>query len=277
VTSHHLPPFSGDPRSQGTKENPQPTSGGPDPSTRAARPPPSAQRAPTSRRSPLHLLLSRRDFLRRISTAKRTHSVRIRVNKRQHHSMLANHWLELRSASLLVYHRHMAPPSPLPRSLSNIGWIRNPSYRIRLDPPKGAPFPYRHSPPGSPPQLRPDPIPPDLHSHVSTSPKTGPNGITPASDLADLPNSLRADRDTTLVHSPDSPSTVVGLKFLTINAQKAGTNSPSMADLVTMLDQHPPDFLFLTETPLHPHSGALLHALRNRGYRIHHHPSNASF
>ena len=54
---------------------------------RPVRPPPSAQRAPTSRSSPLLLLLSTRDLLRRIYTTKRTHSFRIRANKRQHQSM----------------------------------------------------------------------------------------------------------------------------------------------------------------------------------------------
>ncbi len=44
-----------------------------------------------------------------------------------------------------------------------------------------------------------------------------------------------------------------------------------------MIDQHSPDLFFLTETPMHPHSGALIHALRNRGYKVHHHPSNAPF
>ena len=28
---------------------------------------------------------------------------------------------------------------------------------------------------------------------------------------------------------------------------------------------------------MHPHSEGLLHALRNRGYRVHYHPSNAPF
>ena len=44
-----------------------------------------------------------------------------------------------------------------------------------------------------------------------------------------------------------------------------------------MVDAHSPDFLLLTETPMHPHSGALLHALRNRGYKVHHHQVNAPF
>ena len=96
----HPPPFSEDPRNQGARKNTELTYGSPDPETRAARPPPSAQRGPTSRSSPLFLQLSKRDLLSRISTVKRTHSVRIRSNKRQHQSMLTVHWPELRSASL---------------------------------------------------------------------------------------------------------------------------------------------------------------------------------
>jgi hypothetical protein len=69
----------------------------------------------------------------------------------------------------------------------------------------------------------------------------------------------------------------VELRFLTINVQKAGANNPSLVDIITMMDQHSPDFLFLTKTPLAPHSGALRQALRNRGYRIHHTPVNALF
>jgi hypothetical protein len=41
------------------------------------------------------------------------------------------------------------------------------------------------------------------------------------------------------------------------------------------MDLNTPDFLLLTETPPLPHSGALKHTLRNRGYNIHSHPVNA--
>jgi hypothetical protein len=191
------------------------------------------------------MLLSKRDFLGRISTAKRTHYVRIRENKRQHQSMLMDPWPELRPSSLPVYPRKTAPPPPLPRSMPNLGWIRDPPYRIRLDPPKGVPFPFPHPTPDSQPYLHPCPIPPDPDNHMSTSPKTGLDGITPTFDLADLPTSRRADRDTLPGHTPDSPSTAEGLKFLTINAQKAGANSSSLVEIITMMDQHSPDFLFL--------------------------------
>ncbi len=45
--------------------------------------------------------------------------------------------------------------------------------------------------------------------------------------------------------------------------------------VVTLLDQHSPDILLLTETPLQVYSGPLTHALRNRGCKIHHNPSNS--
>ncbi len=35
-------------------------------------------------------------------------------------------------------------------------------------------------------------------------------------------------------------------------------------------------FLFLVETPMHPHSGTLLHTIRSWGYKTHRHPFNAS-
>jgi len=65
------------------------------------------------------------------------------------------------------------------------------------------------------------------------------------------------------------------LTFLNLDAHKAEAISPSMADIITVLDQHTPDFLFVTETPLHPHSGALVHRLRNWGIRLHCHSSIA--
>jgi len=191
--------------------------------------------------------------------------------------MLTDHWPELRTASLPVYHRSKTPPPPLPRSLPSFGWKRYPSHMIRLNLPKGAPLPFPHSPPGSPPQLRPCPFSPDSNSHMSTSPKADEDGITPPPELASLPTAPRTDRDTISGHALASPSTVESLKFLTINTPKAGANNPSLVDIVTMLDQHSPDFLFLTEIPMHIHSGPLLHTLRNRGYRVHHHPSNAPF
>ena len=60
-----------------------------------------------------------------------------------------------------------------------------------------------------------------------------------------------------------------GLRFFTIITQNTRANNPSLVDIVKVPDQHSP------ETPMHPYSGALLHAPRNRGYAVHHHPPNA--
>jgi len=155
-----------------------PTYGGHAPPIWVARPPPSAHWAPISRGSPLILLLSIRDLLRRTTTVKRPHSIRIRASKRQHQSMLTGHWLSLRSASLPVYHRKLALPPPLPRSLPSLGWIRDHAYRLRYDPPKGAPFPFPHTPPGFPPPSCLDPLPPDTDYRMSTSPNASPDGPT---------------------------------------------------------------------------------------------------
>jgi hypothetical protein len=59
------------------------------------------------------------------------------------------------------------------------------------------------------------------------------------------------------------------LSFLTLDAQKAGPNNPSLVDIVSLLDSQTPDFLLLTETPLLPNNKALTHILRKRGYKIH--------
>jgi hypothetical protein len=65
------------------------------------------------------------------------------------------------------------------------------------------------------------------------------------------------------------------LSFLTLNVQKAGLNSPSLVDLVSLLDLHTPYFVQFTNTPLLPSNGARTHILRNMGYKINYHPINA--
>jgi hypothetical protein len=72
----------------------------------------------------------------------------------------------------------------------------------------------------------------------------------------------------------DTPSK--RLFFLTLNVQKAGHSNPSQVDAVSILDTHTPDFHILTDTLLLPHNGALTHILRNKGHKIHFHPTNAS-
>ena len=163
-----------------------------------------------------------------------------------------------------------------------MGWAPDPTFVIRTDPLKGASYPFPHSPPGSPhpeedrePRSEgqtPTPGTPTQReegtggTHNSRSPTHGGTRLSP-SWSTDTPS------DTTL--TPVVDSTHTSLKFLTINAQKAGPNSPSLSDIVTILDEHNPDVLFLTETPQHSRSGALAQVLRNRGFHIHYHPANA--
>ena len=156
-----------------------------------------------------------------------------------------------------------------------MGWKRDPSHMIRLDPPQGDPFPFPHSPPGSPSQQLPGPSLPDSNCHRSTSTEADPDGPTSPSALSERPTGPLPKHSTS--HSTSTLSTALALRFLTINAKKAGANSPSLVDVITMLEQNSSDFLLLTETPLSPHRGALLQSLRNRGYGVHHHPSNAPF
>jgi len=191
--------------------------------------------------------------------------------------MLKNHWPELRPASLPAHRRTMAPTPLLPRSLPCLGWQKNSSHKIRHDPTKRVPFPLPHSPPGSPSPPSPGHLEPSHVGHLSNLPKVGIEGPTPPEDGDTTIASPLAARGPTPDQPTASTETAVELKFLTINVQKAGINNPSLVNIITMLNQHFPDLLLLTETPLPPHSGALLHALRNRGYRIHHTPVNAPF
>ena len=141
--SLHLPPLSGEPRGQGVDELSPPTHSATDPPTRAARPPPSAQRIPTSKRYPPLPLLSRRDLLRRATRANRNHSIRIRADNRLRQYMLTDHGPELRPASLPVFQRETAPPSPLPRSMPSLCWkkIHRAGY-ASTPPPRGGFIPF---------------------------------------------------------------------------------------------------------------------------------------
>ncbi len=62
------------------------------------------------------------------------------------------------------------------------------------------------------------------------------------------------------------------LTFLTLKTRKMGCNSPSLTDVVALLDRHTPDVLLLAETPSLPHQGALTQVLRKKGYKTHYHP-----
>ena len=54
--------------------------------------------------------------------------------------------------------------------------------------------------------------------------------------------------------------------------KKRGQTAPPSPIL---LDNNDLDVIFLTETPNHTRSGPLTHVLRNKGYHINHHPTNA--
>jgi len=70
-------------------------------------------------------------------------------------------------------------------------------------------------------------------------------------------------------------SPITDISILTLNTQKIGYNSPSLTDLVTILDLHKPDILLLTETPMHTHHGALANVRCNREYKTHYNPVNS--
>jgi hypothetical protein len=143
VTPLHSLPLTGAPMNHSAKDNPHRAHDDPDLEKGTWRPPLSAHRAPTSRSSPLLWLFSNRGLHSREAVVKRVQSIRVRVNKRLHQSMLKDHWPELRPTSLSVYHRTKALPPPIPRSLPSLGLKRDSSHMIRHDPPKEAHSPSR--------------------------------------------------------------------------------------------------------------------------------------
>ncbi len=191
--------------------------------------------------------------------------------------MLTDQWPELRPVSLPVSHRKPAPTPLLPRSLISLGWQKDPSYKVRHDLLMRAPCSFPQSPPSSPSPPYPDHPALDSAGRLTSLLEVDPEGPTSSEDG----DSDTASPSAAKASTPDRPSvsttTGVDLKFLTINVHKAGANNPSIVNIITMLNQHAPDFLLLTKTPLPPHKGALLHALRTRGYRIHHTLANAPF
>jgi hypothetical protein len=197
--------------------------------------------------------------------------------------MLVDHWPTLRPPSLPIPAKIGTLFHPLPGSLQTFGWRLDPNYKIRHDPPPRAEYPFEYSPPISPlgdlePLLAnqsPAPTGPfaspfENLSLGSLAPSGGPS--SPPVTLAAAPNVPAK-----LAESPHSLRAlpVEQLSFLTLNVRKAGRNSPSLEDIISLLDLHTPYFVPLTETPLLPCSGTLTHMLRNVGYKIHYHPINA--
>jgi hypothetical protein len=162
-----------------------------------------------------------------------------------------------------------------------MGWTPDPTFVIRPDLTRDASFPFPHSPLGSPQTEE------DVPSSIGTHPYS-PNTLTiSGGDLvgaSSIGTTVAASGTATHSASPPidqvlSPATATQAPtnptLLTLDAQKAGANSPSMADIIHMIDAHSPDILFLTETPLHTRNMALKRVLTNRGYCIHFHPANA--
>jgi len=228
-------------------------------------------------------ILDKEDIKSRRLSASSRNITRTQEHQARKHSTLKDYWPTFIPASLSVRPPGEPRPLLLPRSLPSMGWKPDPTFVIRRDPIKEASYPFPHSPPGSP---HPEdelmsstngqpPTPSGKSARQGIDPIEAPSSAGPShKDNFTIPQGefVTSGAALPLTHVP--PTNTI-LTFLTINAQTAGTNSPSLSDVVTMLDDHSPDILFFTDTPLHTRSGVLLHVLRNRGFRIHYHKSNA--
>ena len=146
-----------------------------------------------------------------------------------------------------------------------MGWKPDLTYVIRHDSQSGTLYPFPYSPPEAPPPVGVSTSPSSGHSSTFTRKITrkgnGPMEVSSpdVSKNTEILNiSQRESHIADPVQLPDTASTVdTVLTFLTIHAQKAGANSPSLAHVITMLNDHSPDILFVTEAPLHTHSTGL--------------------
>ena len=144
-----------------------------------------------------------------------------------------------------------------------------------------AAYPFDHSPPISPGQGNmphtPLPASPTGDPKTSDSPTTSER-VTATSDShpRERPPPLTPPAGTGVhPHLPAPPPPMTEKTILTLNTQKMEKNSPSLTYIVTLLDQHTPDVLLLTETPSLHRQEALTHVLCNKGYKTHYHPVNA--
>ena len=146
-----------------------------------------------------------------------------------------------------------------------------------------AEYPFEYSPPNSPlkdldPPSTEHSTPPERNL-ASLSGRFPPESLPSDDPPGSLASLLEADPEARALPAdiPHTQGAVPSerLSFLTLNAQKAGSNNPSLTDIVYISDLHTPDFLLLTETPLLPKNGALTHILRNGGYKIHYNSINA--
>jgi hypothetical protein len=218
--------------------------------------------------------------MKRMAAALRRDTIRNKKNKPCRQSTLPAHWPTLIPQSLPI----RPAPRPVlpsqPNNLHNYGWKPDPNFRIRIHTPPHADYPFEY-PPTTTPRV--------AHFQNSTVSITPPVETVTPEDIAqddqwlphepDLnpcgtPHPAPQGPDTHLLH-PTVPPPATDISILTLNIQKAGHNSPSLTDLVTILDLHKPDILLLTETPMHPHQGALTQALCNRGYKTHYNLVNS--
>jgi hypothetical protein len=178
----HPPPFSGTSPGHGATNGPHRAPTSPNLYEGVERPAPPAKQASTSRNTLLLWLFSPLELRKRESGAKRAKTVRVQTNRALGQPMFTDHWLELRPVSLPIYHRTPAPTLLLLRNLPNLGRKRDSSYKARYDPPMRAPFPFPHSPPGSPPPPSPGHPVPDSDEHLAILPEVDPAGPTFSED-----------------------------------------------------------------------------------------------
>ena len=137
-----------------------------------------------------------------------------------------------------------------------MGWKTDPTFIIRPDPNGEATYPFPHSPTSShqPEEKHMSYTEGQSPTTLGDSPWPGINPTKPPSteghttiDNHTTPHGEPTQTGPELMPT-DVPPTSTSLSFLTINAQKAGINSPSLSDIVTMLDDHAPN-ISLSQRP----------------------------
>ncbi len=163
-----------------------------------------------------------------------------------------DYWPTFVPDSLPVRPHRETRPSLLPNSLHNMGWKPDPTFVIRPDINRDASFPFLHSPPGSPQteedapsSIEQPPYSPDTPT-ISGDDLVGASPIRPTFiDSRTAPKSARPPTGQVL---PPTTATQAptDLTLMTLNAQKTGAHSPSLSDIIRMIDDISPDIIFLT-------------------------------
>ena len=147
------------------------------------------------------------------------------------------------------------------------------------DTPPCASYPFTYSPPDTPPIHLPSltasrRTPPRLKFRFMSS---SPEGNTPLSQTLEPAPGKGGKSDTKHPHTSTCLDLIDGVEItlLTLNTQKAGSNSPSLGGIITVIGLHSPDFFLLAEILANPHNIKLSHTLSNRGYELHYNHANA--